>query len=171
MWSIFWLASSPQFTVALLTRAVALLSSTVILMTETSFDDPLIFAVRLNMNLTPGLLSLKMCPSGSDDVNCPVTLASEGLDECSKLILHSKRGKEPCFGTSHENVWVLPRQKYTSYASCIDTVDSVQADTGNHACVEYCIIIWLRNFHWQLKLATYLKMLIKRNRVFEILQL
>jgi hypothetical protein len=110
---------------------VALMSSTVRFMTETRLmlDEP--FDVRLNSNVTPGLLSLKMCPSGSADVNSRITLyPSEGIDECSKSILHSKRVKEPCFGTSHENVWGCPRQKYTP--SCVDTPDNVQA-VGNQA--------------------------------------
>ena len=104
--------------------------------TRLRLDEP--FDVRLNTNVTPAscLLSIKICPSGSADVNSRVTLDSEALDECSaKSILHSKRVKEPCcFGTSHENVRGCPVQKCTS---CIDTVDSVQADTRNQACMEY----------------------------------
>ena len=102
MRSIFWLVSLSQFTIALLIKAVALMSSTVRFMTETRLDEPV--DVRLNTNVTPGLFALKMWPSGSSDVNSRITaLASE--DEGSKSILHSKRVIEPCFnGTSHNNV-------------------------------------------------------------------
>ena len=90
MRSILELAS-PQFTVALLIKVVALMLSTVTVMTEASLDE--LFDVRLNTKVTPGLLSLKMYPSGSADVNRRVTLAPK--DESSKSILHSKRVKEP----------------------------------------------------------------------------
>ena len=133
MWSTAGKGSSllspdPQLIVALLIRAVALVSFTDRVITETRLDEEFDDIVRLNTNPTPGLSSLKIRPSGSDDVNSRVTLVSEV--ECSKSILHSNRVIELCssFGTSQVKVWGCPRQKRTASWSCIDTADNVQAD-------------------------------------------
>jgi hypothetical protein len=147
MWRIFLLASAPQTVHSSIVDKSMQLHwchpLSVRFMTETRLMLDETFDVRLNSNVTPGLLSLRMCPSGSADVNSRVSLASEGIDECSKSILHSKRVKEPCFGTSHENVWGYPRHKYTP--SCVDTPDNVQAD-GKLLTYRVILIIWNKEF-------------------------
>ena len=99
-------------------------------MTETRLDEP--FDVRLKTNVTPGLLSLKIRPSESADVNSRVTLSSE--DEGSKSILHPKRVKEPSFGTSHRNVSGCPTQIFTA-TPFIDAADNMQADGIQISCM------------------------------------
>ena len=141
IWSIFWLASSPQFTVALIVDQS---------MTETRLDEPV--DVRLKTNVTPDLLSLKMCPSESADVNCRVTLSSE--DEGSKSILHSKRVNEPCFSTSHENVWGYPTQICTAL-SCIDEADNMQADEIRISCMKFKLASTTHIYYFYLAILTW----------------